>query len=149
MPEDNILRKIMGDDRSIAAASMLMLSLIPGALSAQGVTAQQLATTVDDGFTIAVVGDIIIAYPLDHMLTDPDFRAVVALTQGADVTTGNLEGNIIAIPALNLASESDIRRGAGGIRLFGPENGPPRLSHDRGMDQQMTRGWKQQMKKNS
>ncbi|MEQ8953818.1 MAG: CapA family protein [Gammaproteobacteria bacterium] len=55
----------------------------------------ELATTVDDGFTIAVVGDIIIAYPLDHMMTDPGFRAVVELTQGADVTTGNMETNII------------------------------------------------------
>lgn len=66
-----------------------------GALSAQEVNPEQLATTVDDGFTIAVVGDIIISYPLDHMMSDPGFRAVVELIQGADASTGNLEGNII------------------------------------------------------
>ena len=74
---------------------LLGSNLLPGRLAAQSVDPAQLATTVDDGFTIAVVGDIIISYPLDHMLNDPGFRAVVELTQGADVTTGNLEGNII------------------------------------------------------
>ena len=69
--------------------------LLCGAANSQEVNPAQLATTVDDGFTIAVVGDIIIAYPLNHMMTDPGFRAVVELTRGADVTTGNLEGNII------------------------------------------------------
>lgn len=64
-------------------------------VQAQDPIPEQLATTVDDGFTIAVVGDIIIAYPLDHMMSDPGFRAIVELTQGADATTGNLEGNII------------------------------------------------------
>ncbi len=55
----------------------------------------ELATSVDDGFTIAVVGDIIIANSLDHMLSDPGFREVVELIRSADVATGNLEGNII------------------------------------------------------
>jgi poly-gamma-glutamate capsule biosynthesis protein CapA/YwtB (metallophosphatase superfamily) len=55
----------------------------------------ELATTVDDGFTIAVVGDLIVAYPLDHMMADPGFRDVVELIQSADAATGNLEGNII------------------------------------------------------
>lgn len=62
---------------------------------AQTVDPDELATTVDDGFTIAVVGDLILAYPMDHMMTDPGFREVVELTRGADVTTGNLETNII------------------------------------------------------
>lgn len=73
-------------------ASLCALFALPG-LNAQ--ENPVLATSVSDGFTIAVVGDIIISYPLDHMMTDPGFRAVVELTQGADVTTGNLEGNII------------------------------------------------------
>lgn len=68
--------------------------LVPSA-SAQQADPAQLATSVDDGFTIAVVGDLIISYSLEHMMTDPGFREVVALTQGADVTTGNLETNII------------------------------------------------------
>ena len=71
------------------------LTLIPFTVVAQSEREAQLATSVDDGFTIAAVGDIIIAYPLDHMLTDPGFREVVELTRGADVTTGNMEGNII------------------------------------------------------
>lgn len=62
---------------------------------AQSINPDELATTVDDGFTIAVVGDLIIAYPMDHMMTDPGFREVVELTRSADVTTGNLETNII------------------------------------------------------
>ncbi len=78
--------------------SSFLLSLT-AVLAAPAATSQvdpaELATTVDDGFTIAVVGDIIIAYPLDHMMTDPGFRAVVELTQGADATTGNMETNII------------------------------------------------------
>lgn len=82
-------------DRSLSFTLILIVSLIPTCLSAQALNSELLATTVDDGFTIAVVGDIIISYPLDHMMSDPGFRAVVELTQGADVTTGNLEGNII------------------------------------------------------
>ncbi|MEZ5491190.1 MAG: CapA family protein [Gammaproteobacteria bacterium] len=68
---------------------------ISGISVSQTVETQQLATSVDDGFTIAVVGDLIIAYPMDHMMADPGFREVVELTRSADVTTGNLETNII------------------------------------------------------
>ncbi len=82
-------------NRSVLAGLATALALLPGSLLAQQADTAQLETTVDDGFTIAVVGDIIISYPLDHMLADPGFRAVVELTQGADATTGNLEGNII------------------------------------------------------
>lgn len=78
-----------------ASLPLVLLALFVGKLSAQVVNPEQLATTVDDGFTIAVVGDIIISYPLDHMMSDPGFRAVVELIQGADASTGNLEGNII------------------------------------------------------
>lgn len=58
-------------------------------------TPGELATTVDDGFTIAVIGDIIIAYPLEHMMSTPGFPEVVELLRSADVTAGNMEGNII------------------------------------------------------
>jgi poly-gamma-glutamate synthesis protein (capsule biosynthesis protein) len=54
----------------------------------------ELATTVEDGFTIAVVGDIIIANP-QSMNPDPGFQAVLQILQDADVVTGNFEGNII------------------------------------------------------
>lgn len=55
----------------------------------------ELATTVDDGFTIATVGDLIYAHDLGHMMTDPSFAAVVELLRDADVATGNLEGIIV------------------------------------------------------
>jgi len=55
----------------------------------------ELATTVEDGFTIAIVGDLIYAHDLGHMMTDPSFAAVVELLRGADVATGNLEGIIV------------------------------------------------------
>ncbi len=80
--------------RSLFKYSISVFVSLPMLLTAQ-VSPSQLATTVDDGFTIAVVGDIILSFPLDHMLTDPGFAAVMALTRGADVTTGNMEGNII------------------------------------------------------
>lgn len=73
----------------------LMLAITSGSGQTQTPDPAELATSVDDGFTIAVVGDLIIAYPLDHMMSDPGFRAVAELIQGADVSTGNLEGNII------------------------------------------------------
>ena len=77
------------------ALLIIVASLFVPTLSAQELNPDQLATTVSDGFTIAVVGDIIISYSLDHMMSDAGFRAVVELIQGADVSTGNLEGNII------------------------------------------------------
>jgi poly-gamma-glutamate synthesis protein (capsule biosynthesis protein) len=85
----------IGSSRSLSLLGILFVGLFAQVSIAQQANQAQLATTVDDGFTIAVVGDIIISYPLDHMMTDPGFRAIVELTQGADATTGNLEGNII------------------------------------------------------
>jgi poly-gamma-glutamate synthesis protein (capsule biosynthesis protein) len=54
----------------------------------------ELATSVGDGFTMASVGDIIVAYPQSQN-PDPAFRGVITLIQDADVATGNFEGNII------------------------------------------------------
>lgn len=65
------------------------------AMAAQEFPAElELETTVRDGFTIAVVGDIIIANP-QSMNPDPGFQAVLRILQNADVVTGNYEGNII------------------------------------------------------
>jgi poly-gamma-glutamate synthesis protein (capsule biosynthesis protein) len=50
---------------------------------------------VEEGFTIAVVGDLIIAHSLEHMMSNPGFAEVVRLLRGADVATGNLETQII------------------------------------------------------
>lgn len=75
---------------------LLALCIVAGvSASALAQTPGELATTVDDNFTMAVVGDIIIAYPLDQMMTTPGFAEVVKLIQSADVATGNMEGNII------------------------------------------------------
>ena len=57
--------------------------------------AVELSTSVDDGFTIAVAGDLIIAHSLDYMLDDPGFAGVVELLRNADVATANMEGHII------------------------------------------------------
>ncbi len=76
-------------------SGLMVLALTQAQTHAQAPSAAELATSVADGFTIAVVGDLIISYPLDHMMSDPGFREVVEMTRSADVTTGNLEGNII------------------------------------------------------
>ncbi len=55
---------------------------------------RELATTIADGFTLASVGDLILAYPQNGN-PEPGFRAVVKLLQDADIATGNYEGNII------------------------------------------------------
>ena len=78
------------------AALFLAQALTFSAVHAQPTaTTEELATTVDDGFTIAVVGDIIIAYPLNQMMSTPGFPEVIELLHGADVVAGNMEGNII------------------------------------------------------
>lgn len=82
--------------KTLPALFTLSASLLAStSLLAQDNDEAVLATSVSDGFTIAVVGDLIISFPLDHMMADPGFREVVELTRGADVTTGNLETNII------------------------------------------------------
>lgn len=83
---------------------MLMLILVLGPGTPDSVRAQdtgetdrdvELSSSVDEGFTIAVVGDVIIAHSLEHMLTDPEFADVVELIRDADVATGNLETQIV------------------------------------------------------
>jgi poly-gamma-glutamate synthesis protein (capsule biosynthesis protein) len=54
----------------------------------------QLAMSIRDGFTIASVGDLIVAYPQSEN-PDPRFQGVLKLIQGADTATANYEGNII------------------------------------------------------
>jgi poly-gamma-glutamate capsule biosynthesis protein CapA/YwtB (metallophosphatase superfamily) len=72
------------------------LAMAPQAVDAQQAQREpELRASVAEGFTIAVVGDIIIDHSLAHMMADPDFAAVVRLIQSADVATGNLEGNIV------------------------------------------------------
>ncbi|MEX1256383.1 MAG: CapA family protein [Gemmatimonadota bacterium] len=78
------------------AGSLFAPSLLFGLQQgAAGAADPELATTVDDGFTIAVVGDVILAYSLAHEMSDPGFGEVVGILRSADVATGNLEGNIV------------------------------------------------------
>jgi poly-gamma-glutamate synthesis protein (capsule biosynthesis protein) len=72
----------------------IALSAQRGAAPAPRLAARELATTVADGFTMAAVGDMIIAYP-QSANPDPGFQGVVRLIRDADVATGNYEGNII------------------------------------------------------
>ncbi len=75
------------------------LAVTRGAMQAQrgappALPARELATSVADGFTMASVGDTIVAYP-QSMNPDPGFQSVLTLIRGADVATANYEGNII------------------------------------------------------
>ncbi len=58
----------------------------------------EIATSIDDGFTFAAVGDCIIARPHSQMLaTDPAFAAVMKIIDEADVSLGNFETSLIDI----------------------------------------------------
>jgi poly-gamma-glutamate capsule biosynthesis protein CapA/YwtB (metallophosphatase superfamily) len=70
------------------ATGMLLVTSRPGA------QIDELATTVRDGFTLAAVGDLILAYPQSPN-PDPEFKSIIKLVQDADVGAGNYEGNII------------------------------------------------------
>src|SRR5262245_9707203 len=56
--------------------------------------ARELATPIGDGFTMASVGDTIVAYPQSQN-ADAGFQGVLKLIRDADVATANYEGNII------------------------------------------------------
>jgi poly-gamma-glutamate capsule biosynthesis protein CapA/YwtB (metallophosphatase superfamily) len=63
------------------------------ALRAQG--PNELATTVADGFTIATVGDLIVAYPATPSNNDPAFKSLTKIIADADVATANWEASVI------------------------------------------------------
>ena len=90
-------------------AGLLALTIGNGLL-AQSLQ-DELASTVDDGFSIAVVGDVIIAHSLEHLADEADFAAVIELIAGADVATGNLETQIID-PRSFVGSNGGGRHGA-------------------------------------
>jgi poly-gamma-glutamate capsule biosynthesis protein CapA/YwtB (metallophosphatase superfamily) len=58
--------------------------------------ARELATSVADGFTVASVGDLIIARPISHHRDDA-FTAVASVLRQADITFGNFEGSAFDI----------------------------------------------------
>ncbi len=58
----------------------------------------EIATSIDDGFTFAAIGDCIISRPHSQMLeTEPAFAAVMKIIREADVSFGNLETSLIDI----------------------------------------------------
>jgi poly-gamma-glutamate synthesis protein (capsule biosynthesis protein) len=59
-------------------------------------SARELVTSVADAFTLAAVGDCIIARPISQT-KDPAFAAVVSLLRDADATFGNFEGSAFDI----------------------------------------------------
>ena len=81
--------------RTIPVLLLAVALALPAAAYAQTSREPDLASSVDDGFTIAVVGDVIIAHSLEHMMSNPRFAEVVEILRGADVATGNLETQII------------------------------------------------------
>ena len=54
----------------------------------------EMQTTIEDGFTMTVVGDLIMAYPPPHG-NDPRFQSLVELIQGADVAYANFESHVL------------------------------------------------------
>jgi poly-gamma-glutamate capsule biosynthesis protein CapA/YwtB (metallophosphatase superfamily) len=94
----------MAASRSLLAlvASILLLAFDP-VLHAQQAAgppprdpARELATSVADGFTLASVGDCIIARPISQA-TDAPFTRVASLLRDADVTFGTFEGSAFDI----------------------------------------------------
>lgn len=58
--------------------------------------AREVATSVADGFTLAAVGDCIIARPISRN-RDAGFTGVASLLRDADATFGNFEGSAFDI----------------------------------------------------
>jgi poly-gamma-glutamate synthesis protein (capsule biosynthesis protein) len=55
-----------------------------------------LSCSIADGFTLAAVGDLVLAAP-HATAADPGFQSTVQILRGADITFGNLEENLIDI----------------------------------------------------
>jgi poly-gamma-glutamate synthesis protein (capsule biosynthesis protein) len=86
-------RRILWVAAAISAAAFIV-GLPAHAQRPAGPAVNELGTSVGDGFTMASVGDLILAYPQSQN-PDPAFQSVVKLLKDADVATGNYEGNII------------------------------------------------------
>ena len=61
--------------------------------------AYELQTSIGDGFTLAAVGDLILAYPPPHA-EDPDFKSLVDLISDADVAYANFEAHVLDMRTL-------------------------------------------------
>lgn len=89
--------------------------------AAREIPARPLPANVPDGFSVAAVGDLIIAFPATPS-TNPGFAAVERLLQGADVAFGNFEGSLVDPEKLKVWVAAE----TGG----GDEYGPPAIAAD-------------------
>lgn len=88
--------------RAVQIAALAAAALVAGiGLSRHHAEARQqsyeafeLATTIGDGFTIASVGDLIMAFPASK-LSDPAHQAAFDLVRSADIGFGNMESTIL------------------------------------------------------
>ncbi len=85
--------------RRTLAPLVLALLALPLAAHQRGQAQQpdpgrELATTIGDGFTLASVGDLIVAYPASQN-ADPAFKGLAKIIQDADVATANWEASVI------------------------------------------------------
>ncbi len=89
-------RKMLLRASTIAVIAVSALAFAPGLSQAQKAydPAIETQTTIADGFTYAVVGDIIYPLPFSK-LADPAFQEVFKPLKSADVAYGNLEMAIV------------------------------------------------------
>ena len=82
----------------LSAALVVAVGLTPGPGAAQQASyeAFELQTTIADGFTIASVGDLIMAFPASK-LADPAHQAAFDLIRNADVGFANMESTILDV----------------------------------------------------
>ncbi|WP_456647422.1 MULTISPECIES: CapA family protein [unclassified Bradyrhizobium] len=78
------------------------------------------ATNVQDGFTMAAVGDLLLARPVTRG-RHPGFHEVVKILHNADVTFGNMETNIFDIRSFKGSPQAEY---GGAYCISVPELGP-------------------------
>src|ERR1700747_2637454 len=77
---------------------------------------RELATSVPDGFTVAAVGDCIIARPVSQT---PGFAPVARTIHDADVAFGNFEGTAIDLSRTPAVPQAEF----GGVWIIGAAGG--------------------------
>ncbi|MFQ5506431.1 MAG: hypothetical protein ACE5F1_16800, partial [Planctomycetota bacterium] len=79
----------------VVLAALITTPAFPSAqLPADPDPQRELQMTAADGFTVAAVGDVIIARPISQG-TDPRLREVIEILRRPDVTFGNFETSAI------------------------------------------------------
>lgn len=96
----SIFRRKLSAPFFIAIASLCVLGMswtpLDRAAATQRPSAGPLQCTIASGFTVAAVGDLIIARP-ESTDTNPEFQAQMRILRDADVAFGNFEGTAIDI----------------------------------------------------